>query len=54
MVLVNDPKLIEFVDHLESNIGTGSGAVKSIVKDLIDFGGVVVLKLLEIMIEVLL
>ena len=54
MVLVNDPKLKEFINHLESSIDTGSIAVKRIIKYLIDFAGVAMLKLLEIMIEVVL
>lgn len=53
MVLVNDPKLTAFVEQLENSFGTGSSfAVKNILKDLIDFAGVALLKLLEILLEV--
>ena len=57
MVLLNDPKLTEFLDQLESNLGTGTGstvAVQSALKNVVEFAGVALLKLLEIMIEILL
>ena len=56
MMLVNDPKLTQLIETISTRAG-GQGLVgkgKNFTKDILEFLGVVVVKLCEVLIEILL
>ena len=61
MVLLNDPVLIDFVEQLGGGRGRGTGGErgesrvkqKSFLKDAAEFGAAILLKILEVAIEIL-
>ncbi len=61
MVLMNDPQLNELILYLQQDSGTGGGGtgggaesnVKRVAKNTFEYAGIVLLKLLEILVEIL-
>lgn len=56
MMLINDPKLTKLIETLSGSAGGQglAGKGKNATKDIIEFLGVVVVKLCEVLIEILL
>ena len=59
MFVLNDIKLTEMIERLEQNrglsgAGSGAGSGKTKINDIIQFIGVVLIKIIEILVEILL